>query len=259
MNLKNNLVVKSNNLVEAFCVMTQNECKIISYLISKIMKDDKDFGIQRISVREFNDLLEIRGSKTNSYMKVFEKELLKKMVEVEYENGDRLNVNWFQYSKYIHSQSTLELCFNSYLKEHLLELNKNYTKYSLKVIARLDSSYSIRIYELLKQYEKIGYREITIQELKYMVGANDKYKLYADFKKYVIFASQKSLKKNADIYFEFDEIKYGKKVEAIKFFIFKNTANGKYDNQIESNHIQDTEDMPSEEVQKISPFSLKIE
>ena len=124
------LIVKSNNLVEAFSDMTTNEAKIIAFLISKIRKEDNDFNIQGITVKEFNELLNIKGTKTYSYMKVFAKELLKKTVEVLFDNGDILNVNWFQYSKYINATSTLELCFNSYLKEHLLILKNNYTKYN---------------------------------------------------------------------------------------------------------------------------------
>lgn len=249
---KNKLVIKSNNLIEAFCIMNQNECKVIALLISKIKRDRDNFDIQSISVNEFNNLIDIKGSKSHTYLKLFEKELLKKMIEVTFDNGNRLNINWFSHTEYKDMESILEIGFNPKLKEHLLELSKNYTKYSLNIISKFNSYYAIRIYELLKQYEKIGYRNIDICKLKQMLGIkSDQYTRYNDFKRYVILQAQKELKKYADISFKFEEIKQGKKIKAIKFFIFKNTANGKYDNQIESNHIQDIEDMPSEEVQKI--------
>lgn len=213
------LIVKSNNLVEAFSDMTTNEAKIIAFLISKIRKEDNDFNIQGITVKEFNELLNIKGTKTYSYMKVFAKELLKKTVEVLFDNGDILNVNWFQYSKYINATSTLELCFNSYLKEHLLILKNNYTKYLLENICCLSSPYTIKLYEILKQYQKIGYRILGVDDLKYILGIKDMYKLYADFKKRVLIPSQSEINFKTDIEFEFIEIKRGKSVIEIKFII----------------------------------------
>jgi len=219
MNIKNVLVVKSNNLVEAFSNMTTNECKIVALLISKIRKDDSNFNIQSVTVNEFNELLDIKGTKTYNYMKMFEKELLKKMVEVSFDNGDRLNINWFQYSKYISKSATLELCFNSYLKDHLLALKESYTKYLLENICQLSSSYTIQLYEVLKQYQKIGYRIVNISDLKYMLGITSEYKLYADFKKRILLSAQSEINKKTDIEFEFIEIKKGKKVVEIKFII----------------------------------------
>lgn len=40
----------------------------------------------------------------------------------------------------------------------------------LKHVMSMKSTYSIRIYELLKQYEVIGNREIAIDDLRLMCG-----------------------------------------------------------------------------------------
>jgi plasmid replication initiation protein len=202
--------------------MTQNECKVVSFLISKIRKDDNTFNIQTITVKDFNELLDIKGSKSYTYMKNFEEELLKRKVRVIFNNGDRLNVNWFQYSKYINENATLELCFNSYLKEHLLELNKNYTKYVLQNICKLNSVHAIKLYELLKQYYKIGSRIIDINDLKYMLGIAKGYSQYCDFKKRVLLVSVSEINKNTDLEIEFKEMKIGRKVSEIKFSIETN-------------------------------------
>lgn len=234
---KSNFVVKSNNLVEAFSDMTQNECKVVSFLISKIRKDDNAFNIQTITVKDFNELLGIKGSKSYTYMKIFEEELLKRKVRVIFNNGDRLNVNWFQYSKYIHENATLELCFNSYLKEHLLELNKNYTKYVLQNICKLNSVYAIKLYELLKQYHKIGSRVIDVSDLKYMLGIDKGYNQYCDFKKRVLLVAISEINKNTDLEVELKEIKKGRKVSEIKFLI--NTKMYAFKDQLELDSAED--------------------
>lgn len=53
---------------------------------------------------------------------------------------------------------------------YLLQLKERFTRYELKNILYFKNKYSIRIYELLKQYEKIGKREINIKELRGYLG-----------------------------------------------------------------------------------------
>jgi len=249
--VKNQLVIKSNNLVEAFCIMNQNECKVIAFLISKIDRRRDDFDIQTISVKEFNELLGIKGSKSHSYLKTFEKDLLKKMIEVKFENGNRLNINWFSHTEYKHKESTLEIGFNLRLKEHLLELSKNYTKYSLRIISGFNSYYSIRIYELLKQYEKIGHREIELEALRLMLGIKpNQYIRYNDFKRNVILYPKKELEKCADIYFDFEEIKKGKKITKLKFKI---NANILYQDEF-NEKIEDTQNQERLEDKNIKDY-----
>ncbi|MGR5996212.1 replication initiation protein [Bacillus cereus] len=84
---------------------------------------------------------------------------------------------------------------------------------------KLKSTYSIRIYELLKQYERVKKRTITLQTLRYYVDAIHIYPNYANFKQRILTPVQIELNKNTDISFEFKEIKKGRKVDKIKFYI----------------------------------------
>jgi plasmid replication initiation protein len=76
------------------------------------------------------------------------------------------------------------------------------------------------MYELLKQYESLKERVITLSELKYSLGLQDKYiGEYNAFKKRVLLQAQEELSENSDITFTFEEIKEGKKVAKIKLNI----------------------------------------
>ena len=55
----------------------------------------------------------------------------------------------------------------------------------------------------------------------FIIRFRDEYGLNNDFKKYIILKAQEELQKHSDIKFEFEEVKYGRRVESIKFFIFK--------------------------------------
>jgi plasmid replication initiation protein len=220
------LIVKSNSLTEAYILnMNKNEYKLILFLISKIKKEDKSFRKISMSVSEYNELLNIKGTKTYNYMKNLESSLLHKSIRLkstdEKGNIDYIAVNWFSFVKY--RDSKIEICFNYDLSPHLLRIDTCFTKYLLKNISNLSSFYSIRIYELLKQYQKIGKREIFLSELKQMVGAN--YDRYNHFKTKVLEVAKKDLNNNSDISFEYEEIKKGRKVYLIKFLVRQNDLN----------------------------------
>jgi plasmid replication initiation protein len=94
------------------------------------------------------------------------------------------------------------------------------------------------MYSLLKQYERLNGREINLEKLRNILGLkNDQYTLYSNFKKDILESTQKELNSKSDLTFEFDEIKHGRKVGAIRFRIIskrllKNTSEKPLDNVI---------------------------
>ena len=82
------------------------------------------------------------------------------------------------------------------------------------------SQYSIRIYNILKQYERLKEREIELEQLKEMLGiSKNQHVEYSNFKNNILRTTQQELKAKADLYFEFQEIKHGRRVGAIRFRI----------------------------------------
>ncbi len=71
----------------------------------------------------------------------------------------------------------------------------------------------------MKQYEKLKERVFLLVDLRKMLGAEDFYPAYGNFKQRVLVPAQKELKKKTDISFEIEEIKEGRQVEKIKFII----------------------------------------
>jgi hypothetical protein len=80
----------------------------------------------------------------------------------------------------------------------------------------------MRIYSLLRQYEKLKTREIEMDVLRDMLGiGKEQYDKYSDFKKRILMPIQQELFEKADVYFEFEEIKFGRRVGAILFHILR--------------------------------------
>jgi plasmid replication initiation protein len=88
-------------------------------------------------------------------------------------------------------------------------------------------SYSIRFYELLKQYESIGWRYFELDELMDILGIKpDEYKLYAHFKARVLKPvkaefDEKYQQKELDLTFDFKEHKEARKVVGLRLEIQK--------------------------------------
>lgn len=98
--------------------------------------------------------------------------------------------------------------------------------YDIRNILKLTRPYSIRIYELLKQYEKIGRRSFDVENLKLILGIlPGEYKLYGHFKDKVILKAQSDLVAETDISFSVRRgRKRGKKVVGLTFFIHSNNS-----------------------------------
>lgn len=122
----------------------------------------------------------------------------------------------------------------------------------------------------MKQYEKLGRRKIELEELRKLVGTTEidqngeiikeDYPLYANFKSRVILSAQKELKQKTDIYFNFKEIKQGRKVIAIEFEILENTRNKKkIQNAIDYEQISLDIMQLQEEFKKKTKVDIKYE
>lgn len=218
---KKPLVVKSNTLVEARYKLSLNELRLILKMISMIQPEDEDFKPYIITISEFIDMLGVQDGDKYSVIEKIANDLRIKTLRIyDSEEDSFLNVGWLSSSKYYRGEGYVKLRFDPELKPYLLGLKSNFTRYQLHEVARLKSTYSIRIYELLKQYQRIGYREFkNITELRLILGIENEYKLYGHFKDQVLRPAQKELKEKTDISFEFTEKKTGRAVTGIKFHI----------------------------------------
>lgn len=214
---ENSLVVKSNKLIEARYDLNLNEQKIILYAVSKLDRNKEKFNILKLDVREFTELI---GTTSERYSEIKEIviELMKKQIRMNTRERE-LIANWVSSIDYIKDTGTVELEFSEKLIPYLLQLKEQYTQYQLKNILYLKNKYAIRIYELLKQYQNIGKREFDLDELKKIIGCENKYSDFRNFNKFVLDISKKELCEYTDICFEYEKISKGRKVVGIKFII----------------------------------------
>ncbi|CAA6810873.1 MAG: Unknown protein [uncultured Campylobacterales bacterium] len=213
-----NLVVKSNELNETPLYKKSLELKIFSKIITLVRKKPKS-DIFTFEIKELMN--DFKGSNEN-YQYI--KQTAKNMMVAEFGDGKKNIILEVIFRKVdITEAGIISFKIDSEFKPYVVGLSKNFTKYYFENIARLNSGFSIRLYELLKQWEKVGNKKFNITALKYLLKIPEtKYKLFGDFKKRVLITAEKELKEKTDIYFKFEEIKTGRKITDIQFYIFSN-------------------------------------
>jgi plasmid replication initiation protein len=224
------LVRKSNNLIEARYNFDVWEMRLFLVLISNIRRDDTDFGFYRIHYRDVAKTFGLNMKRGYSEIREAAKSLLDKKFYVDsVENGfQRQNIYHIirkinilkegQEGKAgIENQEYLDVQIEEEMKPLLLQLQKSFTTYSFENIINL-GLYSIRIYELLKQYETIGKRVLRFEEMKKMFELEDKYPLFANFFAKVIAPSIKEINLHTDLLVtDIEHIKEGRRTSALKF------------------------------------------
>jgi len=90
------------------------------------------------------------------------------------------------------------------------------------MVLPMRSSYSKRVYLMLKEYAKIGERTIELEELQTILKVPKSLKIYNRFKEKVLIKSKEDINKFTDLKVDFKEIKLGRKVSKIVFIIKKN-------------------------------------
>lgn len=215
-----NWVTKSNELIESTYKLSLQEQRILLVLASKVEPNDDILKTYRFRARDF---IEIVGNKKGtgfySYLKETVIGLQRKVLTIR-KDGKEVNYNWVITSEYEENEGYIILQFHPKLKDFFLQLRNRFTTYQLENVIQLNSVYSIRIYELLKQDEFKKKRSFTIKQLKEHLGIEEtKYKQYGHFKDRVINIAYKEINEKTDINVTFEEIKKGRKIEGIVFFI----------------------------------------
>ncbi len=216
-------IYQSNKFIESSFYLTINEQKMIRLVASMVKKNDTEFKEYNFKV---SDIAALFGNKKNIYKNLESAADLLMTRFIKIKTGDKPK-DWKSYH-IIKNASCKDGVFTIQIDEQMkrfyLELNE-YTKYQLKNILQFNSTYSFRVYELLKQYVKLKNRTIDIAHLREILDiGKQQYKLYGHFKSRVLAPSKEEINEYTDILFDFNEVKDGKKVIAINFIINSKTS-----------------------------------
>ncbi|MFN4257137.1 MAG: replication initiation protein [Saprospiraceae bacterium] len=222
------LIRKSNDLVEGRYKFDIWETRIFLKMLTLIKSDDKGFHEYKIYIKDIIDTFGVDSKDGYRLIKEGAVKLMGKTIQTKI----RVEAGWedfvapivagFKGRSEVDEPSYIKLSFHPDMRPLLLELRERFLVYDFQNVRNLSSPYYIRIYELLKQYERIGERRFEVDELRGILGLQEEYKLYGHFKSRILEPTRQRLLEYTDISFTYTEVKQGRAVTSLVFHIRQN-------------------------------------
>jgi plasmid replication initiation protein len=228
MNAKQELVVKSNRLVEASYRLGLNEQRIILYAICRCREEQKglfpDLPVTVTADSFLKQFPSVEKGSVYGQLKEAMNSLYNRSVTIHdidpATNKARVReTRWISEKAYIDGVGHIQIVFTPEVIKYITRLEAEFTSYQLEKVGRMTSAHAVRIYELLAQHREVGNRMLNLKWLRETLQiAPDEYKLTADFVRKVIEVAVKQINDHSDLTVSYKPIKTGR---AITDFAFK--------------------------------------
>jgi plasmid replication initiation protein len=222
---KNELVVKSNRLIEASYRLSLAEQRIILMAITEVRKSKKDFNAEdfiEVKAVDFASLFDIDTTTAYDQLQDAAKSLFSRYVvfkEIDQITGKQsvLEARWVSAVQYIAGAGLIRIQFSGVVVPLVTRLETNFTSYAISSISKMTSTYAIRLYELLLQWGSMGHREVSIDWLKSALQVASDYSRLSDFKRWVVDVAVSQINNYSDLAVSYDQRKSGRTVTHLIF------------------------------------------
>ena len=135
----------------------------------------------------------------------------------------RVQMRWVGEAKYQDGEGWVELAWWPRLLPHLTGLKRQFTSYQLQQASALRSVYSWRLLELLTRFKSTGVAEYTIEDFAASMEATEKQREnFNNIKRRMIEPAVRELQEKDGWLIQWQPIKAGRKVKAIRFTFMRN-------------------------------------
>jgi plasmid replication initiation protein len=233
MNSKNELVVKSNRLIEASYRLTLAEQRIILFAIVEARRTQKGLSADTfidILAADYAAMFDIPVKQAYEQIKeaaqtLFYREFILYDTRPETGNERMTKGRWVSAASYIDGDGVIQLQFSGVIVPYITKLEAEFTRYKLEKIAHMSSAYAIRLYELLMQWGSVGRREVELEWLKKILMVDKNYERLDNFKKWVVDVAVAQINAHSDLTASYTQRKTGRVVTHLIFtFALKEEA-----------------------------------
>jgi len=225
------VVVKRNLLNEMRgAEWTLQEMRFFVIYLSRIDPRNINTRIVRFPLADFQAIMEL-GRLDIGYMKRVTSGLLRKIVIVN--NQDTGGYTGFQVFKRcqvdmdVSGKWYVEIDAHDEALPLMFDYKREFFSYQLWNTLRLGGTNQIRMYEVMKQFERLGSVVISVDGLRELLGIKkEEYPRYGDFRRWVLEVCREAVERNTDIKFSYEPHGArgkGGKIRHLVFYIQKNT------------------------------------
>lgn len=246
---KMDMVVKSNRLVESLQSLNLSEIRLIQLAIVDSRDQGKGLDTKtplRIDAMRYAQIFDISKQGAYKVLKDAEQNLFRRYFTFLSERNNKVRTNWIQQAEYFDDEGAIEIIFTTAVVDEITRIDgfeQMFTQYALSQIADLNSNYSVRLYELLKQWTTAKKVTFELERFREQLGIGiNEYPRMSDFKRRVLDVALTEINSKTDIVASYEQEKKGRKITGFKFKVL--TKNKPSNTKIEKNSRDaDTADM----------------
>ncbi len=221
----------ANAFIEAVHKLDLPEKKLLAYITFKMQSR----GQRKIEITP-SEMLEWSGLGSHNYtyakeklMRLQEKGVLAFETKIEDASGAiRKKLDTYSFLEHIGyvERGGATLTLTSFMSDFIFDVQKNYTEVYLACICKFTSKYSLRMYELCKQYLRIGRRSFPTSELVILLNTPKRYARPYDLLKKALNPAIKDVNEHSDIIVKVEKVKSSRTIgkSVIWFDIKPNTS-----------------------------------
>lgn len=224
--------------------LSLTEQRIILYTISQIKSTDEKFKEYTLRIQDFYDICGIKELDSYTTIKKIIQGLQRKFWWITMDDPNEpgteceSSVNWFTIARTSKKSGKFTIMFHPDMMPYLLELARQreeggdyYTQYTFRYVLPMKSQYAVRLYELLKSYQKNN-RDwwFKIDGLKRLLDCQN-YKGFKDFRVNVLMPAVKEINEFSDINIRYETEKDGKRIDIITFYLTEKSSDERLEAQ----------------------------
>ncbi|RZR39133.1 replication initiation protein [Vibrio vulnificus] len=215
--MSNLSVYKDNSLIDASYKLNTQAQKLVLCCLAKVDSRNEIPKEVTLTAIEFAELMGIEPKNAHRDLYRAANALFDAEITIK-ENGKLSRLRWVQESvETSNGDGMVTLVWSDKVLKYISVLQNRFTGYKLRNISLLQSSHSIRIYELLMRFKATGERAIQLADFKAALGISGKYSTFKALNRDVLKKSVDELNMRTDLSVTYEPIKKGRKVTGLAF------------------------------------------
>lgn len=216
------LVTKANIIVEASYRLTLQEQRLVLFCVAQVdsrlsLEEQRTFTIEATPFRETFGLSaeKVYEELKDAAVRLFER----KVTLSDAQTGQQTLLRWVSMIRYQNKRGRVVLNFAPEMLPFISALKDRFTSYPLESVAKLTSTFAIRMFEVLAQYANLGRRQVTVEQLRSWLDCVDSYPRFSEFERWVIAPAIAQLNERTELRIKYDKGKIGRNVAYFEFVI----------------------------------------